>query len=375
MALRTIFSISLGSALVLGATLAGCGDDTGTGGTGAGGNPPAPCEAATECPKSPCELATCTDGVCGTEPKPDGTAVDIQTGGDCKLEVCDGAGALRFEVDSTDVPTNDLDSCEVGTCEGELPGIAPAEFGSECNGDGFCNANGDCVQCIENAMCESMVCNQDNGECAPVHCGSSVLDGNETDVDCGGSCARCADGLKCNEGNDCQSDVCEGGECQVPTCKDGERNGTETDEDCGGDCPACALGNNCMVGADCSSTICKQGVCGQVNDCDPTSSVDLTGQAEVAIAFGGTDGNNYNPRCVRVSEGTVITFNGDFSLHPFVGGEVVNGVKAQAASGPFVPATSSGMTKDFTASAEGNYGFYCEIHAIGGMNGAVFVEP
>ena len=50
-------------------------------------------------------------------------------------------------------------------------------------------------------------------------------------------------------------------------------------------------------------------------------------------------------------------------------------MKAQAASGPFVPATSSGMTKDFTASAEGNYGFYCEIHAIGGMNGAVFVEP
>lgn len=46
-------------------------------------------------------------------------------------------------------------------------------------------------------------------------CGNKVLDGNETDVDCGGSCPRCTAGKKCKTGNDCTSTNCESGRCAV----------------------------------------------------------------------------------------------------------------------------------------------------------------
>ena len=45
-------------------------------------------------------------------------------------------------------------------------------------------------------------------------CNDGILDGNETDVDCGGSCLptkKCVDGLRCNSGPDCISGVCKNG--------------------------------------------------------------------------------------------------------------------------------------------------------------------
>lgn len=50
-------------------------------------------------------------------------------------------------------------------------------------------------------------------------CTDGIQNGDETGVDCGGSCAAC------------------------PTCTDGIQNGEETGVDCGGpDCPACYVG-------------------------------------------------------------------------------------------------------------------------------------
>lgn len=353
--------------------LVACGDDTATGGSGAGGNTPTPCADATECPKGPCEIATCTEGVCGTEGKPDGTELEIQDSGDCRNEVCDGTGNTRFEVDEEDVPTGDLDECEIGVCDGETPSIANAETGSPCDNDRFCSASGDCVQCVENSQCKSMICDIQEGECAPETCGNMMIDGDETDVDCGGSCPGCADTLNCDENGDCLSRVCDAGVCQAPSCDDDTRNGDETDEDCGGpDCNPCPLGDDCNVGTDCVSTICKQGECGQINGCDPTSSMDLTDENAVTITFGA--GNAYAPRCIRVATGTELTFEGDFALHPLVGGEVIDNQKQQAASGPFLPLTNSGTSKAVTMGTAGNFGFYCDIHALGGMTGVVFVE-
>lgn len=295
--------------------LIACGDDTGTGATGAGASGPTPCADATECPKGPCELATCTDGVCGTEGKPDGTAIEIQASGDCRNEVCDGTGNTRFEVDEADVPVNDLDDCEIGVCDGETPSIANAPAGSPCNDDGICSTFGECVQCIMNSMCESMICDIQEGQCSPATCGNAMLDPDETDVDCGGVCPGCGTGLDCNDNGDCQSFVCDMGVCQEASCIDDQQNGQETDEDCGGpDCPPCPLEDNCLTGADCVSTICKQGECGQINGCDPTSSMDLTAENAVTIIFGGETGNAYSPRCIRVAEGTEITLEGDSTL-------------------------------------------------------------
>ena len=46
-----------------------------------------------------------------------------------------------------------------------------------------------------------------------------------------------------------------------PTCTDRVLNGNETDVDCGGSCPGCPVGNDCGVAADCQSGVCTGGKC------------------------------------------------------------------------------------------------------------------
>jgi hypothetical protein len=45
-------------------------------------------------------------------------------------------------------------------------------------------------------------------------CSDGVKNGAETDVDCGGLCVPCGDGLKCMNDFDCKSGVCQSGSCQ-----------------------------------------------------------------------------------------------------------------------------------------------------------------
>lgn len=114
----------------------------------------------------------------------------------------------------------------------------------------------------------------DAGNCAlaaPEHtCFDRVLDGDETDIDCGGSCMPCATQGTCADAGDCQSQSCvtpdaeaDGGRCAAPTCSDGVRDGYETDVDCGWNCTACARGQHCERPVDCASEICTtNSVCG-----------------------------------------------------------------------------------------------------------------
>lgn len=46
-----------------------------------------------------------------------------------------------------------------------------------------------------------------------------------------------------------------------PTCSDGVKNGSETDVDCGGSCPRCAGSRTCSTRADCATALCAGGVC------------------------------------------------------------------------------------------------------------------
>ena len=48
--------------------------------------------------------------------------------------------------------------------------------------------------------------------------------------------------------------------CDTPACDDGLQNGDETDIDCGGSCNECDVGEGCVDNSDCSS-ICEDGVC------------------------------------------------------------------------------------------------------------------
>ncbi|MEM9071541.1 MAG: fibrinogen-like YCDxxxxGGGW domain-containing protein [Myxococcota bacterium] len=95
-------------------------------------------------------------------------------------------------------------------------------------------------------------------------CTNGVVDGEETDVDCGGTeCFdRCADGRSCAISADCESAVCIGGTCQPARCTDGIRNGMETGTDCGGpDCEGCGLGEGCAGPDDCAEGMCTGGFC------------------------------------------------------------------------------------------------------------------
>jgi hypothetical protein len=48
--------------------------------------------------------------------------------------------------------------------------------------------------------------------CVPYTCIDGILDGSETDVDCGGpTCLPCDDGKKCTQDSDCYSDYCDTG--------------------------------------------------------------------------------------------------------------------------------------------------------------------
>jgi hypothetical protein len=119
---------------------------------------------------------------------------------------------------------------------------------------------------------------------AEANCADGLLNGMETDVDCGGdSCAPCAltqiclNDADCSSGNcvDCSSGECVGHVCgppepgcepedmDNPTCGDCVLNGAETGIDCGGDaCFPCGFDKGCANGADCLSGLCNSGTCG-----------------------------------------------------------------------------------------------------------------
>jgi len=107
-------------------------------------------------------------------------------------------------------------------------------------------------------------CASGNCQSAPPQrtCVDRILDGDETGVDCGGSCLACAGGLACKVGGDCQSGQCTAGVCAAPSCSDGVQNGFEVDVDCGHGCQPCATGKKCHSAPDCAS-----------NDCQPTADL------------------------------------------------------------------------------------------------------
>ncbi len=148
---------------------------------------------------------------------------------------------------ATDCPST-ATLCKVPVCAAGECAVQIATAGATCNDQGgdVCDGFGNCVS----------------------SCLDHMLDGTETDVDCGGAYCdaeqyTCADGKHCLVGADCRDKVCTGNVCQAATCSDGVRNGTETGVDCGGDCTslpvpqACPSGDTCFTATDCLSGECN----------------------------------------------------------------------------------------------------------------------
>ena len=100
-------------------------------------------------------------------------------------------------------------------------------------------------------------------------CDNGVRNGDESHVDCGGSCPRCPAASPCRTPADCRSNVCADGFCASTSCDDDLRNGEETAVDCGGSvCAPCGIGRACVVRSDCETLNCDDGVCGGFPRCD-----------------------------------------------------------------------------------------------------------
>ena len=109
-------------------------------------------------------------------------------------------------------------------------------------------------------------------------CTDGVANGDESDIDCGGSsCQPCADNQACTGPDDCASGVCNA-TCIAPTCSDGVQNGTELGADCGGPCPRIVDGIGCTMGTG-GSMVCTSYTSGD--------------KFEVTITWNAAGGNAY----------------------------------------------------------------------------------
>ena len=198
----------------------------------------------------------------------DGVETDIDCGGGVCVQC--GTG-LKCRVGS---------DCQTGQCIGGLCGMVSAcndgikddgETDVDCGG-GVCKACQLGQGCIFDTDCQSQSCMSNRCTNPTLNtCTDGVIDGGESDVDCGGKqCPTCGVGRHCFTNLDCASGFCAQGFCQIQTssCTNGIQDGFETDIDCGGgQCPACAIGRRCVSPKDCQSFNCMQGICGNANSC------------------------------------------------------------------------------------------------------------
>lgn len=204
---------------------------------------PADCTA----PLTACKSSTCSDGACGTANAAITTACTDNGG-----RVCDGAGNCVKCNQATECPAPTT-VCKTNTCDGHACGTQNAAKGTTCTDNG-------------GAVCDG------NGSCVAAHCNDGVKDADETDKDCGGSCAACDTNAKCAKAADCVSKVCDATAhtCTAPSCTDNVQNGDETDKDCGGSkCGRCADQFHCAANNDCVSNDCSgaaPGTCVSCND-------------------------------------------------------------------------------------------------------------
>ena len=152
---------------------------------------------------------------------------------------------------STSSSSGSVSACDDGKRNGDESDVDCGGSCPKCGDDQGCNNGGDCV---------SKVCT--GGTCVAATCTDTLENGAETDVDCGGpTCPKCPAEKGCGGDDDCVSGSCVGQVC-ASSCTDGVQDGDETDEDCGGaSCPRCEVDGGCLVGTDCTSGLCESKVC------------------------------------------------------------------------------------------------------------------
>jgi hypothetical protein len=219
------------------------GKETGVdcGGPDCGACAGAPCVCSAMFTPTDCNNNSDGGVACSTsKPGSDGGACVIHPYGDCGNMTTCASQARNPDNVCCDMPCT-------GTCMGCVSMItgmptgtcAPVPYGMdpymECAQTGTPNAGG---------------CGKSPNTCA---CNDKVVDGNETDVDCGGgTCPGCGGGKKCNTFTDCTPAFgnCVNGACCAELC---------------GSCSVCGPTGQCMATIGQNSPSCMNGlVCGPI---------------------------------------------------------------------------------------------------------------
>jgi hypothetical protein len=178
--------------------------------------------------------------------------------------------------------------CDSGTKNGNESDVDCGGACDPCSGGAMCDHND--YNCVS-GQCLGDMDGPGGGDvdpvCAPDTCGNAELDGDETDLDCGGSCRGCDINGGCIEDSDCESLWCNNDVCKTPSCIDGIQNGRETDLDCGGNCDGCVPGQACIEDWDCDSMDHQGARC--VDDTCVSCDDGVQNGDETDIDCGGSD--------------------------------------------------------------------------------------
>lgn len=216
------------------------------------------CELNTDCATGFCSAGRCSSNHCG-----DGVRDGDETGIDCGGARCSPCGVSVGCFLPRDCASG---FCAVEPGTGSLFGRCVqnhcADYVRDADEGGIDCGGSSCPKCAVGARCAvaaDCITGLSSGEfCSATTCRDRVRSEGETDIDCGGTstCERCGKGQQCVINGDCAASapVCDRTfkVCSVPLCGDSARNGDETDVDCGGSCGTkCAENKSCLQNSDC----------------------------------------------------------------------------------------------------------------------------
>jgi cysteine-rich repeat protein len=215
------------------------------------------------------------------------------------LGLCAFLAACGSTTQCTDLDDNN--PCTDDFCLKGVTRHTPSTAATRC-ATGVCDGIGQCVECLGDRDCTApRVCAITTHSCTLTagSCTDGLRTGDETGVDCGGSCApakQCALGGGCAANTDCVTGLCTSGACAAARCGDGVQqpneacddgnatNGDGCDDGAGGSCRPTGCGNGTRTGTEacddgnavnadgcdtnCTVTRCGNGIAGGTETCD-----------------------------------------------------------------------------------------------------------
>ncbi len=203
------------------------------------------------------------------------------------LEIRDGGEGGAGGGTSTTATTSTTGGGGTGGSGGGPECTEPSKCGTDTTCQTFSCAAGKCGSanavkgkpCVEDGgvLCDGA------GKCVAATCMDGFENGDETDVDCGGSCSDCGEGKDCTDAPDCENGLY----CAKP---DGVPPGVCK--------PIKALGDGCLGAAECGANFCTDGVCCKVAACiDGCWTCALSGNGTCAAHVGKACGDVADDEC------------------------------------------------------------------------------